>query len=80
MCVKSEQEVTNVVSHVKTLVPPHPHPHPHNPLSGAMFNLTTLWANSADDNLMIFFLKKNRIWLFMQIVSWEDNLHEMSKI
>ena len=41
---------------------------------------TTLWALSADDKLMIFFLffPVNRIWHFMQIVSWGDNLHEMS--
>ena len=41
---------------------------------------TTLWAFSADDKLMIFFLffPVNRIWHFMQIVSWGDNLHEMS--
>ena len=42
---------------------------------------TTLWANSADDKLLIFFLfsPENRIWHFMQIVSIGDNLHEMSK-
>ena len=41
---------------------------------------TTLWAFSADGQLMIFFLffPENRIWHFMQIVSWGDNLHEMS--
>ena len=41
---------------------------------------TTLWAFSADDRLMIFFLffPENRIWHFMQIVSLGDNLHEMS--
>ena len=32
---------------------------------------TTIWANSADDKLVIFFLflPDNRIWHFMQIVS-----------
>ena len=41
---------------------------------------TTLWAFLADGKLMIFFLffLENRIWHFMQIVSSEDNLHEMS--
>ena len=41
---------------------------------------TTLWAYSADNKLVIFFLffPENRIWHFMQIVSTEDNLHEMS--
>ena len=45
------------------------------------FAFTTLWANSADDKLMIFFLffSENRIWHFTQIVSSGDNLHEMSK-
>ena len=40
---------------------------------------TTLWANSADD-MMVFFLyfSVNRIWHFIFIVSWWDNLHEMS--
>ena len=39
-----------------------------------------LWANSADDKFMIFFLfffPENRICHFMQIVSTGDNLHEM---
>ena len=42
--------------------------------------LTMLWANSADAKLMVFFLffLENRIWHFMQIVSWGDNLHEAS--
>ena len=37
----------------------------------------TLWANTADDQLMVFFLcfPKNRIRLLMQTVS---NLHELS--
>ena len=41
---------------------------------------TILWANSADDNLIKFFLFfwENRTWHFMQIVSSGDNLHEMS--
>ena len=45
------------------------------------FTLTHLWTNSADDTLMIFFLffLENRIWHLMQIVSYGDNLHEMSK-
>ena len=39
---------------------------------------TTLWANTADNTLMIFFLffQENRFWHFMQIVSNRDNLHE----
>ena len=43
-------------------------------------HLTTLWADSADDKLMIIFLffLENRIWHFMQIVSLGDNLHEVS--
>ena len=49
---------------------------------GKHFQLTftNLWAFSADDKLMIFFLffPVNRIQHFMQIVSWGDNLHEMS--
>ena len=38
----------------------------------------SLWANSADDKLMIFFLlfSENRIWHFMQIVSTGNNLHK----
>ena len=45
-----------------------------------ILTFTTLWAFSADDKLMIFFLffPENRIWHFMQIVSLGDNLHEMS--
>ena len=41
---------------------------------------TTLWAFSADDRLMIFFLffPENRIWHFKQIDSLGDNLLEMS--
>ena len=43
--------------------------------------LTSLLANSSDDQLMIFFLfdQGNKFWHFMQIVSLGDNLHEMSK-
>ena len=40
-----------------------------------------LWANSADDKLMMFFFlffPDKRILHFMQIVSNGDNLHEMS--
>ena len=42
---------------------------------------TPLWANSADDKLMILilFFSKNRIWHFMQTVSIGDSLHEMTK-
>ena len=45
-----------------------------------MLTFTTLWAFSADDKMMLFFLffPENRIWHFMQIVSLGDNLHEMS--
>ena len=48
------------------------------PLS--ILTFTTLWAFSADDKMMLFFLffPENRIWHFMQIVSLGDNLHEMS--
>ena len=40
----------------------------------------SLWANSADDNLVIVFLfcPEKMIWHFMQIVSNGDNLHETS--
>ena len=35
-----------------------------------ILTLTTLWANSADNKLMIFlFFPENRIWHFLQIVS-----------
>ena len=41
---------------------------------------TILWANSADAKLVfLLFFPENRIWYFMQIVSSEHNLHEMSK-
>ena len=42
---------------------------------------TILLANSADDKQIIFFefISENRLWHFMQIVSWGDSLHEMSK-
>ena len=39
--------------------------------------LTTLWANSADDKLVIF-SPENGIWNFMPIVCTGDSLHEMS--
>ena len=44
--------------------------------------LTRLWADSADNILMIFFLffLENRIRHFMQIVSFGDNLHEVSNL
>ena len=50
------------------------------PVDVCNLTFTTLWAFSADDRLMIFFLffPENRIWHFMQIVSVGDNLHEMS--
>ena len=43
-------------------------------------SFTSLWANSSDDQLVIFnlFFPENRIWYFMQIVSSGDNLHEIS--
>ena len=42
--------------------------------------LTCLWANSADDKLVIFFFLflENSFWNVMQIVSDGDNLHEIS--
>ena len=45
-----------------------------------LLTFTTLWAFSADDKMMLFFLffPENRIWHFMQIVSLGDNLHGMS--
>ena len=48
--------------------------------TGDCLTLTMLWADSADDKLMIFFLffLENRNWHFMQIVSNVDNLHEVS--
>ena len=51
-----------------------------NSLSFPSLTLTMLWADSADDKLMIFFLYflANRIWHFMQSVSSGDNLHEVS--
>ena len=47
----------------------------------ASLTFTTLWANSADDKLMIVFLffPENRVWHFEHIVSIGDNLHELSK-
>ena len=51
------------------------------PVWEAFNQFITLWTNSADDNLMIFFLffPESRIWHFMQTVFIGDNLHEMSK-
>ena len=41
--------------------------------------LTTLWADSADNKLTIFyFFLENSIWHFMQIISLGDNLHDFS--
>ena len=41
---------------------------------------TTLSANSADDKLIFFLIfPENRFGHFMQIVSYGDNLHEMTK-
>ena len=53
---------------------------PYDQQSGVL-TLTTLWASSADDKLMIYFLffPENRFRHFMQIVSCGDNLHKMSK-
>ena len=46
-----------------------------------LLTFTTLWANAAEDRLMIFFLLffsiENRKWHFMQFVSSGDNLHVM---
>ena len=42
---------------------------------------TALWANSANNKLVIFFsffFPENKIWHFMQTVSIGDSLHEMS--
>ena len=52
----------------------------HNKMTVDVY-FTTLWANFADDKLMIYFLYflENRLWHFMQIVSRGDNLLEMSK-
>ena len=49
----------------------------------SILTFTTLWANSADDKLMILFFlfyPENGIWHFMQIVSTGDNLYEMSNL
>ena len=39
----------------------------------ALLTFTTLWANSSDSKLIIFFLffSENRLWHFLQIVSPE---------
>ena len=36
------------------------------------------WANSADEKMMMFFFRENRIWQVVQIVSIGDSLHEVS--
>ena len=43
-----------------------------------ILSITTLWTNSADDKLMIFFLffPEKSMWHFMQTVFIGDNLHE----
>ena len=53
---------------------------PFSKVQSILLTLTMLWANSADDKPMIFFLisLENVIWHFMQIVSLKDNLHEVS--
>ena len=45
-----------------------------------IMTLTMLWANWADDKLMLFlvFFLKIRIWHFMQMVSLGENLHGVS--
>ena len=42
-----------------------------------ILTFTTLWANSADDKLMTVSLE-NMLWQYMQIISFGDNLLEMS--
>ena len=52
----------------------HTHTHTHNlpVLFLIVLTLTMLWANSVDDKLICFlFSLENRIWHFMQIVSYE---------
>ena len=53
---------------------------PNKILSEACFlTFTTLWANTADDELIFFlFFLENRPWHSKQTVSWESNLHEVS--
>ena len=48
----------------------------NNKQIGYTLIFTTLWADSEDDKLVIFF-PENRNWLFLQIVSSDDNLHKM---
>ena len=45
--------------------------------SAFILTLTALWADSADDKVMIFVLHfpEKSILYFMQIVCWGDNLH-----
>ena len=47
----------------------------------SLLTFTTLWVNSKNDKIMIFFLffPENRLWYFMWIVSPGDNLHEILK-
>ena len=47
-------------------------------LQTSISKLSMLWADPADDKLVILFLffPENRLWHFVQIVS-SDNLHEM---
>ena len=49
-----------------------------NGITCTITTLSFIRANSADEKLMIFFPKKNRLWHFMWIVSNGDNLHELS--
>ena len=44
--------------------------------------LIMLWANLADDKLMLFFLffPENKSWHLMQIVPYIDTLHEMTNL
>ena len=86
-----EVEMVNVRKHIygHVLVDPDQPVHPLSLItllhtldiqgSQAALTFTILWANSADDKLVLFFsyFTENRIWHFMQIVSNGDNLHEM---
>ena len=49
--------------------------------SKPLLTFTSLFANSANNKLIIFFLffPENRLLHFMQIVSLGDNLHGISK-
>ena len=47
--------------------------------TGSCLNFSMLWANSADDKLIIFlFFLENSVLLIRQIFSFGDNLHELS--